>query len=101
MCTSSVFGSFYNLKAQGKKDPAPLYNMLQLAVVFLGWLILFITDFSFDIKVIPYAIGFGCCYAIAAICTILALRTGPITLSSLFLQMSLIAVTIWGFFFWD
>ena len=100
-CTSSLFGGLYNQKTEGKKDPSPFYSLLLNVTVLIGWWILFFCNFSFDIKVLPYALGFGACYALASICTILALRTGPIALTSLFLQMSLICVSIWGFFFWD
>ena len=101
ICTTGLFGGLYNQKTEGKKDPAHLYNLLILLTVLVGWWVMLLCNFSFDIKVLPYSIGFGVCYALASGCTIFALRTGPITLTSLFLQMSLIAVTIWGLFFWN
>ncbi len=101
MSSSSVFGSFYNEKSKNKKDAASLYTLLQIATVFFCWTAMLFFDFSFEIRVLPYAIGFGACYAVASVCTILALRTGPITLTSLFLKFSLLAVSVWGFFFWE
>ena len=101
VCTTGLFGGLYNQKTEGKRDPAPLYNLLIIAVVLIGWWVMYFCNFSFEVKVFPYAVGFGVCYAVASIFTMLALRTGPITLTSLFLQMSLIAVTIWGLFFWN
>lgn len=101
MSTSSVFGSFYNRKNVGRKNTSPLYNFLQLITVCVGWWVLFLMDFSFDPTVLLYALGFGACYTLCTIALINALKTGPITLTSLFSQLSLIAVTIWGFIFWD
>ena len=101
MSSSSLFGSFYNEKSKDKKDAAPLYAFLQLATVFFCWMATLVFDCSFSLSVLPYAIGFGVCYAVASVATILALRTGPITLTSLFLKFSLLAVSVWGLFFWE
>ena len=94
---TSVCGGFYNRKTDGKKGASSLYNLLILGSVFLCWLILFLFDLEFEWSVLPYSILFGICYAVCAIATIYALKTGPILLTSLILQLSIIAVAIWGF----
>lgn len=97
---SGILGSFYNRKTVGKRDATALYNFLICSASFLGWVTLFLTDISFDARVIPYGLGFGISYALCMIGLINALRTGPISLTTLFLNLSLIATVIWGFFFW-
>ena len=93
----SIWGGFYNRKNDGKKGASSLYNLLIIGTVFLCWLILFLTDLQVEWSVLPYAVLFGIFYAVCAIATIYALKTGPILLTSLMLQLSLIAVAIWGF----
>ena len=100
--TSSIFGGFYNRKNAGKRDPSPLYNLILCSSAFVGWVILYLAFTpTFDIRVLPYSIGFGIGYALCQIGLINALRTGPIPLTNLFLQLALIATTVWGFFFWN
>ena len=94
-------GAFYNRKAHGKKNTNALYNMIYGVAVFLGWSVLFITDYSFDVKVLPYSLAFGIFYVLANWGLISALKTGSALLTSLLCHLSLIAVSIWGFLFWD
>ena len=93
----SIFGGFYNRKNDGKKGASSLYNLLIIGTVFVGWMVLFLSDLQVEWSVLPYAFLFGIFYAVCAISTIYALKTGPILLTSLMLQLSLIAVAIWGF----
>ena len=99
--SSSIFGAYYNQKTAERKAAAPLYSFLYCLVAFLGWCALFATKPSFVAGVLPYSLGFGLSYAICQIGLLNALRTGPVTLTSMFLQLSLIGTTVWGFFFWD
>lgn len=101
MSSSSVFGTFYNRKNTARKDAPALYNFIYLFTVFLGWAVLFAFQPSFEWKVLPYSLAFGGFYTVCQIGNINALKTGPTALTSLMLQLSLIAVTAWGFFFWD
>lgn len=103
VCISAggVCGGFYNRKNDDKKSPIALYNLLFVSTTFVCWAILYATKFSFDVGVLLYAIPMGICYALATSSNINALKYGPVSLSTLFFQLSLIGVTIWGFFFWD
>ncbi len=100
VASSSIFGSFFNRKNEGKKDTAPLYNLLLAVVALVGWWVLYAFDFSFNPMSLIYSVIFAVGYAVANIGIILALATGPVSLTSLILQLSLIGATIWGFFFW-
>jgi len=99
--SSSLFGGFYGRMTKGKRDASALYSFIVCSAAFLGWIGLFLTDPSFDVGVIPYSVGFGLSYAICQFGLINALRTGPVALSTLMLNLSLIATVIWGFIFWD
>ncbi len=100
MASSSVFGGFYNRKNEGKKGSSALYNFLQVSCIFSIWLVVYLCNFSFDWRVILYSLLFGGFYTICVVGTINALKTGPVSLTSLFMQLSLIVVTLWGFLFW-
>ena len=99
--TSSIFGGYFNRACEGKKDSSSYYNLFQLLTVFLGWTLLFALNADFNIAVLPYAIGFGIAYCVSTFGIINALRTGPVLITTLIQQFSLIAVTVWGFFFWN
>lgn len=101
MSSGSVFGTFYNRRNAEKKDAPALYSFINLFTVFIGWAILFAVTPSFEWRVLPYSLAFGAFYTVCQIGGINALKTGPTVLTSLMLQLSLIAVTAWGFFFWD
>lgn len=98
---SSVFGQLFNRKNEGKKDSSAFYSILLLVSVCSGWGILYVLDFSFDLSVIPYSILFAVSYTVCNIGTINALKYGPTALTSLFISLSLILTTIWGFIFWS
>ena len=99
--TSSIFGGFFNRACEGKKDSSSFYNLFQLITVNIGWIILFALNFEFNAAVLPYAIGFGTAYCVSTFGIINALRTGPVLITTLIQQFSLIAVTVWGFIFWN
>lgn len=99
--SASVLGKYYNAKNVDEKDPTALYNFLQLISVFVGWGVLYAFDFSFDTRVLPYSVLFALSYTMYNVGIINALKYGPASLSSLFVSLSLIFVTVWGFIFWS
>ena len=99
--TSGVFGTYFNRKTEGKKAPTAFYNFILLCAVAYAWLMLYLTDFSFDIKVLPFSLLFAFFYALCNISLIRALQCGPVALTSLFLNLSLILTSIWGLIFWN
>lgn len=101
LASANIIGTLFNRKNEGRPGASPIYNFYQIVAIFLCWLILFLTDRTFDLSVLPYAILFALCYTACNICTINALKTGSVMLTSLFGQLSLILVSIWGFFFWN
>ncbi|MBQ3221483.1 MAG: hypothetical protein IJB34_05935 [Clostridia bacterium] len=95
--SANIFASFYNRK---HGDKTGLYNLVYAIVVWLIWTVLYAFDFSFDARVLWYALGFGVSYAVGVVGLVYALK-GPVTITSLFVQTSLIGTTVWGFIFWD
>lgn len=99
--SSSVFGKYYNRKNVDATDPVSLYNFLLLSSVFIGWGLLYSFNFSFEAGVLPYSLSFAVSYTVCNLGMINALKYGPASLTSLFMSLSLIFVTIWGFIFWN
>ena len=98
--SASVFGKIFNKKNDGKQDCAAFYNFFLVVSVFVGWGILYAMDFSFDASVLWYSVMFAVCYSVCNVGIINALKYGSAMLTSLFLALSLLLTTLWGFFFW-
>jgi drug/metabolite transporter (DMT)-like permease len=100
MSILNILGAGFNRTQTGKGNVTPLYNLLLVGAAFCTWAVIYAFDFSFEVKVLPYSILFGVCYAGIAISLIKALGAGPTLLTSLLQQLSLIGVSVWGFAFW-
>ena len=99
--SSSVFGKFYNRKNACNFNSLSIYNVLLLATVFICWGVLYAIKFSFNVQVLPYSVLFGLFFFATNFGFIYALKYGPASLTSLFITLSLIMTTIWGFLFWN
>ena len=97
----SLFNSFFQKKNRDKVCSAQLYNLVMISSVILTWGVIWALEGGFSTKVIPYSIIFGVGYSLAIIGLFNAIKCGPVALSTLILQLSLIATAVWGFFFWD
>ena len=100
MSCVGIGATFYNRKNATYKGTAQIYNLITLAAVFTCWLIKFLTNPTFDPSVLLYSLIFTVGYTAAMLSSVAAYREGPIMLSSLIMQLSMISTTIWGFFFW-
>lgn len=101
MSCVGIGATFYNRKNYSYKGTAEIYNLITLAAVFTCWLVKFLTNPTLDISVLLYSLIFTAGYTTAMLSSVAAYREGPIMLSSLIMQLSLISTTIWGFFFWE
>ncbi len=99
--TITVGGRLYNNKNKGLAHVSRLYNMLVPIFASLGWLAIWIFDFSFDVRVIPYSVMYGIGYSFFTIGMLGALKAGSTSLTALIKQVALVGVSIWGFIFWD
>ena len=97
----SLIGKGYNQKTAGFQNANSLYNLLNIGAALLLWLVLWLTDFSFNAEMLLYALGFGISYFMASAGLIGALANGPASLTALGMQLSSFTAAIWGFFFWE
>ena len=100
MSILNIFGAGFNRKQTGKDNVIPFYNFLLCSAASVTWGIIYLFDFSFDVRVLVYSLIFGVCYAAIAITSIKALAEGPTLLTTLLQQLSLLGTTVWGFAFW-
>ena len=98
--SASILGAFFNRQNEKKKDTTALYTLLSMCSVFAFWVLFFALDGEMDWEIVPYSCLFAFCYSVCNLALVQALKTGPIVLTSLMLQLSLIGVAVWGFFFW-
>ena len=98
--TTTVGGRLYNARVQKYENVSGLYTTLVPCFGALGWLCIWITDLSFDIRVIPYSLLYGLFYLSFTVGMLCALKYGSTSLTGLVKQISLVGVSIWGFAFW-
>ena len=83
---SGIGAKFYNRINATKKDTAAIYNLLQIGVVFLFWLVKFLLNPEMNIAVVPYSLIFSLGYTSAIVASVSAYREGPFMLSSLIMH---------------
>ncbi|MBQ8868129.1 MAG: EamA family transporter [Oscillospiraceae bacterium] len=96
----SVVNMAFKRRNWGAENTSSFYNLLVSISAFVTWGVFFALDGSFDIRVILYSATYGIFYAMALIGLFKALEYGSASLTSFIKQLSLIAVSIWGFIFW-
>lgn len=97
----TVGGKLYNIKNREFTNVSSMYNFLVPAFASLTWSILWIFDFSFDARVLPYSLLYGIGYSLFTVGMIGALKVGSTSLTALVKQVALVGVSVWGFVFWD
>ena len=101
LSAASVFGKIYTRRVGDLRDSTNIYTFFLLIAACLGWGVLYLTDLTFDFGVLMYSLMFSLCYMAAHLGIIGGMKCGSATLTTLFVNLSLILVTIWGFLFWD
>ncbi|MBQ9736528.1 MAG: hypothetical protein IJV96_07080 [Clostridia bacterium] len=97
----SVSSTFYTKRNLLRPHVSRLYSLIVSISVTLGWLCIFLIDPSFDARVLLYSLGYGVLYTVAMLGLVGALGNGSVALTAFFKQLSLVAVSVWGFFFWN
>ena len=100
LASSNILAAFYNRQSAGLAGASPFYNVLRQGANFLCWLVLFLIKGGVDVRILPYSFLFAAFFLLCSTLCVYTLQAGPLMLTSLISQMSLIATTIWGFFFW-
>ena len=92
----SLFNSFFQKKNRTRAGSTQLYNLVMISSVIITWAVIWGFEGGFSLKVLPYSLIFGVGYSAAIIGLFNAIKCGPTALSTLILQLSLIATAIWG-----
>ncbi len=100
MASSNILATFYNRASANLRGTAPFYNLLRQGSIFLCWLVLFLFQGGADVAILPYAFLFAVFFLVCSTVSVYGVRTGPLMLTTLISQMSLIATALWGLFFW-
>ncbi len=98
---NNIVNSEYTRRNAARKNISGIYNVVVTGSASLYWLVLFLTDFSFEPKVLLFSLFYGIFYTMAFLGLFFALSCGSVSLTAFVKQLSLIAVSFWGFFFWD
>ncbi len=97
---STVLPGFYTRKNKDLRGQSELYNLCRHLGILIFWGIYYALHFSFEPRVLPYclliAIGYVTCFWVLD-----AMACGPLSLTSLFVSLSLVISSLYGFFFWD
>lgn len=104
MCSSaliSISSSSFTRKNWRLSNVSTTYNVFVTFSASFTWGILYLTDFSFDPRVLLFSLAYGAFYTVAMLGLYNALRTGSVSLTAFIKQLSLISVAIWGFIFWN
>lgn len=83
-----ILGKIYDRKVGNSNSFC--YTFLIASVVFVFYLIYGRFSFSFERDTLFYGLGFGICYCMSFIFQLLAIRKGPLSLTSLVMSYSLI-----------
>ncbi len=97
----SIMSATFSRRNRTKSNISSIYNVLVTLSAASVWGIFYFSDFTFDPKVILYSLGYGVFYIIAMSGLYKALASGSVSLTAFVKQLSLIAVAIWGFLFWN
>lgn len=97
----AISGTLFNQKNHHREGLGHLYNLVGACGNFLTWVIIFCTDPSFDLRVLPYAGLYGVSYALFWVGLTGALQCGSSALSGFIKQIAFVFVAIWGFIFWN
>jgi len=87
-CCQSVAQKQYNLK--NEKPNVILFSAVTSLIALFFFLITSRFDLTFDIRLLPYSLGFAVAYSAAWIGTVLAVRYGLMAISTLIVSCSLI-----------
>ncbi|MBQ1257290.1 MAG: DMT family transporter [Clostridia bacterium] len=84
----------YNVKS--KTANAGLFSAVTSLIALVFFLLTSLFKLTFTLKLIPYALVFGLCYATAWVGTLKAIQTGTLTLTSMIISCSLVIPTALG-----
>lgn len=96
----NILSSFFILKNKIHKNSAFLFNFISALAALCGWSIFYAIEGGFNPNVLLYSAIYGLSFVGAFIFLFLAVENGPLSFTTLIIQMSLVFTAIWGFIFW-
>lgn len=100
VASAGLLGGVFTQKHGEKKGATPFYTLFYMIAALLGWGILYAFNFSFEPGALLFSLLFGVCFAGVNMTLILAVKSGPVSLTNLIVQLSLITTALWGIVFW-
>lgn len=96
----NILSSFFISRNKVHKNSAFFFNFISALTALLGWGAFYAIEGGFDPNVLIYSAIFGLSFVGAFIFLFLAVESGPLSFTTLIIQMSLVFTAIWGFIFW-
>ena len=93
-CCQSIAQKQYNLKHSSPN--VILFSAVTSVIALCFFVVTSGFDLDFDVRLLPYALGFAVSYASAWVTTVLAVRYGLMAISTLIVSCSLIFPTAYG-----
>ena len=97
----TVSGRLYNNINRQRTHVTRLYSLLTSSFAAAGMLVIWLTDFSFDMGVLPFSVLYGAGYTCFTVGMLGAIESDSTSLTALVKQVALVGVSFWGYFFWD
>ena len=97
----SVMSTIFNRTNEGAQNTGRLYNLIVTASAAVSWGVVYAFDFFFSPKILFYSVIYSVFYVMAMMGIFKAIECGSTSLTSFIKQLSLIAVSVWGFIFWN
>ena len=94
-CSQSVFKKAFAIR----HDAPFVFSVVSVISSALYFSISAGSNFTFTWDYVPYAVGFGVCYAASFLCFMYAIKEGSLALTSLALSYSLVIPTLFGLIF--
>ncbi len=97
----SIMSSMFGRYNKTTKNTSYLYSAIVTFSAFVTWGSVCIYNAEIHMGVLVYSLIYGLFYTIAMLGMFKAYQTGSVSLTAFVKQLSLIAVALWGFVFWD
>jgi len=96
----NIFSSLFTSKNGEAKRVGLVFNFILSIMPLIGWGIFYAIEGGFEPLVLLYSLGFGLSFMGVFIFLHFALKCGPLSLTTLLLELSLVFTAIWGIIFW-
>jgi len=97
----NIFSSLFIVKNKENKKGSIVFNFIMSITPLIGWAIFYAVEKGFEPFVLLYSFGFALSFIGCFIFLYFALKNGPLSLTTLLAQMSLVFTAIWGMIFWN